>query len=147
MTAKLTLGIFRHLRRVLGIKASYYSRMSNKAVWYQAGRPPLPSQLILSQQFRLLLNALQAPTSEPMHHVAFGPALKDRVSLHTHHETSPLPPNWLQLIGSKALEYYLTIIGADPDNLDPPPTLYLGPSTSIRDHISPIKGTRRVLEA
>ena len=31
-------------------------------------------------------------------------------------------------------------------SLDSPPTLYWGLSTTIRHHISPIKGTRKVLE-
>ena len=112
---KVDSWFFRHLRRVKGTKSSYYSHITNKAVWTQAGRPPLPSQLILSQQSRLLLNSLQAPSSEPLHHVAFGPALKDRVSLHKHHKTGPPPPHWLNLVGTKALEFYLPLIGADPD--------------------------------
>ena len=60
---------FALLRRVLGIKASYYSRISNKEVWVQAEKPVLPSQLVLSQQFRLLLQAIKADSMEPQHHV------------------------------------------------------------------------------
>ena len=112
---KVDSWFFRHLRRVIGIKSSYYSHVTNKSVWYQAGRPPLPSQLILSQQFRLLLNSLQAPPTEPLHHVAFGPALKDRISLHKHYKTGPPPPYWVHLVGQKALEFYQATIGEDPD--------------------------------
>ena len=33
---------YRFLRRAIGIKASYYSRVSNEDVWAQAGRPQKP---------------------------------------------------------------------------------------------------------
>ena len=34
---------FRFLRRIIGIKASYYSRISNHAVWRRANYPQRPS--------------------------------------------------------------------------------------------------------
>ena len=71
--AKIDSWFFSHLRRVLGIKASYYSHISNKEVWMQAGKPVLPSQIALAAQFRLLLLSLNASPQEPMHHVAFFP--------------------------------------------------------------------------
>ena len=49
--AKLDAWYFTLLRRVLGIKASYYSRIPSKEVWTQAGKPRLPSQLVLAEQF------------------------------------------------------------------------------------------------
>ena len=71
----------RLLRRVLGIRASYYSRIPNQEAWKQAGRPTLPSQVVLSQQFRLLLQAMQVDRTEPQHHVVFAPTYKDRVAM------------------------------------------------------------------
>ena len=99
---KLDSWYFQLLRRVLGIKSSYYSRISNKEVWKQAGRPVTPSQSVLSQQFRLLLQTLQADRMDPVHHVAFGPAYKDRVYMHKHHKRGPPPPHWLSLVSQHA---------------------------------------------
>ena len=104
---KLESWYFPLLRQVLNIKASYYSRISNQEVWRQAGKPTLPSQLVLSQQFRLLLQSLQADRSEPQHHVMFGPAYKDRISMHKNHKRGPPPPHWLGLVSSLALEFYI----------------------------------------
>ena len=77
---KLDSWYCRLLRRVLGIRASYYSRIPNQEAWKQAGRPTLPSQVVLSQQFRLLLQAMHVDHTKPQHHVVFAPAYKDRVA-------------------------------------------------------------------
>ena len=71
---------FRLLRRSLKIKASYYSRISNFRVWKEAQRPVLPSQRILSQQFKLLTKAMTTPQNQPLHHVIFSPGYKDIVA-------------------------------------------------------------------
>ena len=113
--AKLDAWYFTLLRRVLGIKASYYSRIPNKEVWAQAGKPVLPSQLVLSQQFRLLLQAIQASNMEPQRHVVFAPAYKDRVGMHRNHKRGPLPPHWLSLVTKLALEYYFPEVSSNPD--------------------------------
>ena len=57
---KIDSWFFSHLRRVLGIKVSYYSEVSNRSVWEQAHRLILPSQLVPSAQFRLRLHSLNA---------------------------------------------------------------------------------------
>ena len=112
---KLDSWYFQLLRRVLGIKSSYYSRISNKEVWKQAGRPATPSQSVLSQQFRLLLQTIQADRQDPVHHVAFGPAYKDRVAMHKNHKRGPPPPHWLNLVSQLALEYYIPEVSSYPD--------------------------------
>ena len=94
---------------------SYYSRIPNKEVWAQAGKPVLPSQLVLSQQFRLLLHAIQASNMEPQHHVVFAPAYKDRVGMHRNHKRGPPPPHWLSLVTQLALEYYIPEVSSNPD--------------------------------
>ena len=43
---------FRFLRRALSIKHSYYSRISNERVWKAAGKPHIPFQKRLQQQFK-----------------------------------------------------------------------------------------------
>ena len=113
--AKLDAWYFTLLRRVLGIKASYYSRIPNKEVWTQAGKPRLPSQLVLAEQFRLLLQALKADTMEPQHHVVFAPAYKDRVGMQRNHKRGPPPPYWLSIVSKLALEYYVPEICSNPD--------------------------------
>ena len=95
----------RHFRRAIGVKHSYYSHIQNKEVWLRASKPILPSQSALATQFRLLLQSLNADPADPFHHVSFGPAPKDRVSLHKHHKTEPLPPHWLSLTYSHAMEF------------------------------------------
>ena len=102
---------FSHLRRVLGIKVSYYSQVS---VWEQAHRPILPSQLVLPAQFRRRLHSLNAAPHEPMHHVALAPGHKDRVACQKHFKTGPPPPHWSSLVFGHAMEYYLHFIVADP---------------------------------
>ena len=104
---------FRYLRRAIGVKHSYYSHITNKEVWLRAHRPTLPSQQILASQFRLLLESLNADPADPFHHVSFGPAQKDRVSLHKHFKTGPPPPQWLSLTYSHAMEYYLQTVPKD----------------------------------
>ena len=50
---------FQFLRRVVGITASYCSRITNKAVWLRAEQPILPSQMILKEQLQqLIINQL-----------------------------------------------------------------------------------------
>ena len=54
---------FRFLRRALSIKHSYYSRISNQRVWKAAGKPHIPSQKLLQQQFKLLIQCVNRPQS------------------------------------------------------------------------------------
>ena len=67
------------LRRIVGIKASYYSRVTNQAVLERAGNPRLPSQTLNKLQLKLLHCVFKADPIEPVHHVVFSPALKDRI--------------------------------------------------------------------
>ena len=101
---KLDSWFFQRLRRAIGIKASYYSHVTNKSVWIQTHRPLLPSQIVLSQQFELLAEPVRAPGDQPLHHVAHGPALKDKVAQYKNHKAGPPPPHWLLLVSNHALE-------------------------------------------
>ena len=101
---KLDSWFLSHLRRVVAIRASYYSHLPKRTVWEQARAPTPPSQLVLRGQLRLL-QSLNADQQEPLHDVAFSPALRDRISCYTHHETGPPPPHWLALTFSHAMEY------------------------------------------
>ena len=63
----------------MGIKASYYSHVTNARVWKLAGRPIIPSQLVVSAQLKQLVTCLVKPPTDPIHHVVFSPGLKDRI--------------------------------------------------------------------
>ena len=70
---------FRYLRRAIGTKASYYSRISNQRVWNFAFKPVITSQTILKQPLQLLNKSLATPPLDPFHHVMFSSGYKDRV--------------------------------------------------------------------
>ena len=94
---------YQHLRRSIGIKASYYSRVSNNQVRIQAGKPTVPSQQLTSSQLRQLANILTRPTSDPRYHVVFSPGCKDRVKFAKGTKTGHPQRYWLELITETAL--------------------------------------------
>ena len=63
---------FRFLRRAIGIKASFYSRIPNREVWTQALKPTLPSQTLSYRQYQHFVRVLQQNMEEPTHNVLFG---------------------------------------------------------------------------
>ena len=89
---------FRLLRRVVGVKAAYISRVSNITVWGLAGRPTTPAQLILQQQIKLLLTCLATPPNDPFHHIVFCSALRDRTECNKKSSRGRPPPHWLSLM-------------------------------------------------
>ena len=94
---------YQHLRRSMGIKASYYSRVSNNQVWIQAGRPTTPSQQLVSSQLRQLANILTTSTLDPRYHVVFSPGCKDRVKFTKGTKRGHPQQYWLELITETAL--------------------------------------------
>ena len=69
----------RFLRRAIGIKASYYSRVSNMDVWTQAGRPNRPSETLKVAQYKMLHEVYAAQEHEPLYNVVFCSGNKDRI--------------------------------------------------------------------
>ena len=69
----------RFLRRVIGIKASFYSRIPNTEVYNRAQRPKLPSHSLSDVQHKMMKEVFCAPRSEICHSVVFGSAHKDRI--------------------------------------------------------------------
>ena len=63
----------------MGIKASYYSRITNARVWKLAGKPVTPSQTLTSAQLAQLAKILITPPDDPIHHVVFSPGVRDRI--------------------------------------------------------------------
>ena len=62
----------RCLRQVLGIKAAYYSRVSNKTVLERAGRLSA-SELLIRQQLTILGRVLRSPSDSSLQQAAFIP--------------------------------------------------------------------------
>ena len=89
---------FRLLRRVVGVKAAYISRVSNITVWELAGRPTTPAQLILQQQIKSLLTCLATAPNDPFHHIVFCSALRDRIECNKKSSRGRPPPHWLSLM-------------------------------------------------
>ena len=69
----------RFLRRVIGIKASYYSRIPNHSVWRQAGYPKLPSTQLNNLQGSMMEEELFTLYTDPLHNVVFCSSFKDRI--------------------------------------------------------------------
>ena len=101
---KLDSWYFSYLRRVIGVKASYYSRICNTTVWKSANHPTLLSQLVLSQQFQLLVGSVRAPSSSPLHHVIFSRGYRDRSQMQKKKQRGKPPRQWLGLTTKRALE-------------------------------------------
>ena len=70
---------FRFLRRIVGIKASFYSRVSNHTVWRRAYYPQRPSDRLSKLQFKMLRDVFQAPMVDPLHNVVFSSAYRDKI--------------------------------------------------------------------
>ena len=70
---------YRFLRRSIGIKASYYSRISNQTVWEQALKPHRPSERLHKAQHKVMKEVYDAPMEDPMHFVVFASCHKDRI--------------------------------------------------------------------
>ena len=69
---------FRFLRRIVGSKASFYSRIPASEVYTKANSPEKPSTTLLCQQYKTTVQECQSPQNDPMHFVIFTGALKDR---------------------------------------------------------------------
>ena len=70
---------FRFLRRIVGIKASFYSRITNAEVYTKANSPEKPSTTLLYTQYKTTVQIFKEPPSDPMHSVVFASSFKDRI--------------------------------------------------------------------
>ena len=70
---------YRFLRRAIGIKASYYSRISNVEVWEQASRPRRPSETLYRTQYKMMREVYCSNMDNPIHNVVFCTGFKDRI--------------------------------------------------------------------
>ena len=70
---------FRFLRRIVGIKASFYSRVSNNVVWRTANYSKRPSERMHKMQYKMLKEVFFADLDNPLHNVVFASAFRDRI--------------------------------------------------------------------
>ena len=78
---RLDAWYMRHLRRVLKIKASYWSRISHHTALQRAGNPVLPSRKLQSLQLAHITQLFQLPTTHPAFHVCLTSAYTDKVTV------------------------------------------------------------------
>ena len=87
---------FRFLRRVVGIKAAFYSRITNDEVYRRANSPEKPSTTLLYSQYQTTVQVFKEPPSAPMHSVVFASTFKDRI-LHQGRRRGMQFPYWIEV--------------------------------------------------
>ena len=86
----------RFLRRIVGVKASYYSRITNLEVYRRAGEPRKPSDTLHKLQIMMLDQVYSSPIEDPLHNVVFCSAYKDRIQV-TGRRRGGKIPYWLEI--------------------------------------------------
>ena len=86
---------FRFLRRIVGIKASYYSRISNHVVWRKANYTQRPSDRLHNLQYKMLYQVFTSPLEDPIQNVVFSSAYRDRIVFKGRHRGRKRP-YWLE---------------------------------------------------
>ena len=116
---------YRFLRRSIGIKASYYSRISNNTVWEQALKPHRPSERLHKAQHKVMKEVYNAPMEDPMHSVVFASCHKDRI-LYQGRRRGMQFPYWIEVTAKR---YYPGLLDHNARN---PHELYLKISRELR---------------
>ena len=106
---------FRFLRRVVGIKASFYSRVSNLVVWETAGFPDRPSDFLWRSQYQFMREVYLASRKEPYHTVVFCSAHRDRILAQGRRRGMQFP-YWLEVISKR---YFPNLFHSDHTALGP----------------------------
>ena len=86
----------RFLRRIVGIKASHYSRIPNNEVWRRARYPKKPSEFLLRKQTKLLEQVFLASDHDPLKNVVFNTGYKDRIKT-TGRRRGGKIPYWIEV--------------------------------------------------
>ena len=86
---------FRFFRRIVGIKASYYSRISNHVVWREAKYPQRPSDRLRNLQYKMMYRVFTASVEDPIHNVVFISTYGDRIVIKGRHRGRKRP-YWLE---------------------------------------------------
>ena len=88
---RLDAHYIRFLRRIVGIKASFYSHITNQEVYKKAKYPKLPSDVISDAQFSMLQEVYHTSRESPLHNVVFAAAFKDRIVYQGRRRGMPFP--------------------------------------------------------
>ena len=126
--AKIDAYYIRFLRRIVGIKASFYSRVPNTEVYNQAGRPKLPSGTLSDMQFKMMYEVFNSPRTEAHHSVVFNAAHKDRI-LNQGRRRGMQFPYWVEVMSKQ----YFPNIWTSPDHTAYPQSRYLAIARNMRD--------------
>ena len=97
---------YRHLRKVLRIKASYYSRISNAIVFRQSGLQYTITQQPDKFTLKLLHQQLFSPTDDPLFHVSLTANMQDKVALAKQPNRGRPRDHWLKK-ATQLASYYL----------------------------------------
>ena len=90
----------RFLWRIVGVKASYYSRKTNVEVYRRAGEPRRPMDTLHKLRLKMLQHVYTAPLRDPLFHVAFSTALKNRIQVTGRRQGGKIP-YWLEITTHK----------------------------------------------
>ena len=93
---KIDAFYIRFLRRIIGIKASYYSRISNNTVWQRAGYPKKPSEFLAKKQYKLISQVFQANDHDPVKNVVFNTGYRDRIQTKGRRRGGKIP-YWIEV--------------------------------------------------
>ena len=118
-------------RRIVGGKASYYLRVSNLEVYRRAGHPRKPSDTPQKLQINMRRQVFEAPESDPLHHVVFSPALKDRIQT-TGRRRGGKIPYWLETTMQRVFPEVWQ--NHSDDSVLGPNVVYIAIRRSLREH-------------
>ena len=90
----------RFLRRIVGIKSSFYSRVPNTEVWETAGKPRLPSDFLLKAEVKFAAEVFAADHTSPLYTVVFVEPYKDRIQVHGRRRGHQIP-YWLEVFSCR----------------------------------------------
>ena len=79
----------------MGIKASYYSRISNHVVWRQVSYPQRPLDRLANLQYKMIYQVFTCPMEDPIHKVVFSSAHRYRIVIQGRHRGRKRP-YWLE---------------------------------------------------
>ena len=105
-TAKLDSWYYRHIRKVLRIKASYISRISNNLVAQRAGIEYSLSHHVDKYTLKLLSKVLFSQTDDPLYHVSLTASCEDKVAIAKQPRKGRPRDHWLKR-SVKTANYYL----------------------------------------
>ena len=78
---RIDIFFFRFLRRIVGIKTSYYSRINNHGMRRTANYSKKSSEKMHKTQYKMLNEIFFADIDNPMHNMVFASNFRDRIRI------------------------------------------------------------------